>query len=595
MQRIETLDQTVADKIAAGEVIEKPASIVKELIENSIDAFATQISVAVDEGGVKRIQIDDDGVGIDPDDLRLAVKRHATSKLKDAGDLFHVATMGFRGEALASVAAISKLKITSRVQDADSAWELEIEGGHEVRYGPRPRALGTSVQVLDLFFNTQPRRKFLKTPATEFRYIGDVVRTLALANPSIGFTLRHNQREVVNLPPVDEPGMRVNKILGDSFVEDSIELNVERNSMRLYGWIGSPSFTRSNSSRQFFYVNGRHVQDHLISHAVRQAYQDVMFHGRHPMFVLFLELAPDLVDINVHPTKREVRFRESRAVHDFLMSSIHHRIRSTRPGQGQDFAAEFVSLDVQRDSIEGKSSSLRGELDLPIPKYDSISSTHHRTVSRPTANQEQPFNQQSDETREDIPPLGFAIAQLHRAYILAENADGLVVIDMHAAHERVLYEKMKKERDQHPLGAYRLLIPIEIQVDEEEADLIQESSSALSRLGLMLERAGPQTIKVREVPVLLQNTDVEQLVKDVIDELREFDSSEAIIKREDQILGTMACHSAVRFNRQLTIDEMNALLREMEQTENAGYCNHGRPTYRVQTLKELDRVFLRGQ
>ena len=595
MQRIETLDQTVADKIAAGEVIEKPASIVKELIENSIDAFATQISVAVDEGGVKRIQIDDDGVGIDPDDLRLAVKRHATSKLKDAGDLFHVATMGFRGEALASVAAISKLKITSRVQDADSAWELEIEGGHEVRYGPRPRALGTSVQVLDLFFNTQPRRKFLKTPATEFRYIADVVRTLALANPSIGFTLRHNQREVVNLPPVDEPGMRVNKILGDSFVEDSIELNVERNSMRLYGWIGSPSFTRSNSSRQFFYVNGRHVQDHLISHAVRQAYQDVMFHGRHPMFVLFLELAPDLVDINVHPTKREVRFRESRAVHDFLMSSIHHRIRSTRPGQGQDFAAEFVSLDVQRDSIEGKSSSLRGELDLPIPKYDSISSTHHRPVSRLTANQEQPFNQQSDETREDMPPLGFAIAQLHRAYILAENADGLVVIDMHAAHERVLYEKMKKERDQHPLGAYRLLIPVEIQVDEEEADLIQESSSALSRLGLMLERAGPQTIKVREVPVLLQNTDVEQLVKDVIDELREFDSSEAIIKREDQILGTMACHSAVRFNRQLTIDEMNALLREMEQTENAGYCNHGRPTYRVQTLKELDRVFLRGQ
>lgn len=595
MQRIETLDQTVADKIAAGEVIEKPASIVKELIENSIDAFATQISIAVDEGGIKRIQIDDDGVGIYPDDLRLAVKRHATSKLKDAGDLFNVATMGFRGEALASVAAISKLTIASRVQDADSAWELEIEGGREVRYGPRPRALGTSVQVLDLFFNTQPRRKFLKTPATEFRYIADIVRTLALANPSIGFTLRHNQREVVNLPPVDEPGKRVNKILDDSFVEDSIELNVERNSMRLYGWIGSPSFTRSNSSRQFFYVNGRPVQDHLISHAVRQAYQDVMFHGRHPMFVLFLELDPDLVDINVHPTKREVRFRESRAVHDFLMSSIHHRIRSTRPGQGQDIAAEFVSLDVQKEGTEGLSSSLGGELDLPTPKYDSITSTHHRATSHPNANQEQPFNQQSDETREDMPPLGFAIAQLHRAYILAENADGLVVVDMHAAHERVLYEKMKKERDQHPLGAYRLLIPIEMRVDEEEADLIQESSTALSRLGLMLERDGPQTIKVREVPVLLQDTDVEQLVKDVIDELREFDASEAIIKREDQILGTMACHSAVRFNRQLTIDEMNALLREMEQTDNAGYCNHGRPTYRVQTLKELDRVFLRGQ
>ena len=595
MQRIETLDQTVADKIAAGEVIEKPASIVKELIENSIDAYATQISIAVDEGGIKRIQIDDDGVGIYPDDLRLAVKRHATSKLKDAGDLFNVATMGFRGEALASVAAVSKLTITSRVQDADSAWELEIEGGREVRYGPRPRALGTSVQVLDLFFNTQPRRKFLKTPATEFRYIADIVRTLALANPAIGFTLRHNQREVLNLPPVDEPGTRVNKILDDSFVEDSIELNVERNSMRLYGWIGSPSFTRSNSSRQFFYVNGRHVQDHLVAHAVRQAYQDVMFHGRHPMFVLFLELEPDLVDINVHPTKREVRFRESRAVHDFLMSSVHHQIRSTRPGQGQDFTAELVSLDVQKEGAEGQSSALRGELDLPIPKYDPITTTQHRPALQPTTHQEQPFNQPSDIQREDMPPLGFAIAQLHRAYILAENADGLVVVDMHAAHERVLYEKMKTERDLHPLGAYRLLIPIEMQVDEEEADLIQESTTALSRLGLMLERDGPQTIKVREVPVLLKDTDVEQLVRDVIDELREFDTSDAILKREDQILGTMACHSAVRFNRKLTIDEMNGLLREMEQTENAGYCNHGRPTYRVQSLKELDRIFLRGQ
>lgn len=595
MQRIETLDQTVADKIAAGEVIEKPASIVKELIENSIDAFATQISISVDEGGIKRIQIDDDGVGIYPDDLRLAVKRHATSKLKNAGDLYNVATMGFRGEALASVAAISKLTITSRVQDADSAWELEIEGGREVRFGPRARPLGTSVQVLDLFFNTQPRRKFLKTSATEFRYIADTVRTLALANPSIGFTLRHNQREVVNLVPVDEPGTRVNKILGDSFVQDSIELNVERNSMRLYGWIGSPSFTRSNSSRQFFYVNGRHVQDHLIAHAVRQAYQDVMFHGRHPMFVLFLELGPDLVDINVHPTKREVRFRESRAVHDFLMSSVHHQIRSTRPGQGQDFTAELVSLDVQKEGTDRSSSAIGRELDLPIPKYDSIAPTHHNLVAHPTSNKEQPFNQTSDVGREDMPPLGFAIAQLHRAYILAENADGLVVVDMHAAHERVLYEKMKKERDKHPLGAYRLLIPIEMQVDEEEADLIQESTTALSRLGLMLERDGPQTIRIREVPVLLQDTNVEQLVRDVIDELREFDASGAILKREDQILGTMACHSAVRFNRQLTLDEMNALLREMEQTENAGYCNHGRPTYRVQSLKELDRIFLRGQ
>lgn len=595
MQRIETLDQTVADRIAAGEVIEKPASIVKELIENSIDAFATQVSIAVDESGIKRIQIDDDGVGIYPDDLRLAVKRHATSKLKDARDLFNIATMGFRGEALASVAAISKLTISSRVQDSDSAWELQVEGGREVRHGPCPRPLGTSVQVLDLFFNTPARRKFLKTPTTEFRYIADVVRTLGLANPSIGFTLRHNQREVVNLLPVDEPDRRVNKILGDSFVQDSIEVNVERNSMRLYGWIGSPSFTRSNSSRQFFYVNGRHVQDHLISHAVRQAYQDVLFHGRHPMFVLFLELDPDRVDINVHPTKREVRFRESRAVHDFLMSSVHHQIRATRPGQGQDFATEFVSLDVQEGGSEGSTQSLAGELELPTPSYDPLLPSTNTPVLQGRVSPEEPPVQRTDIKREDMPPLGFAIAQLHRAYILAENADGLVVVDMHAAHERVLYEKMKKERDRHPLGAYRLLIPIELNVDEEEADLIQEASNSLMRLGLLVERSGPQTLRIREVPALLQETDVEQLVRDVIDDMREFDSSEAIKKREDQILGTMACHSAIRFNRQLTLDEMNALLRDMEQTENAGYCNHGRPTYRVQSLKELDRVFLRGQ
>ena len=598
MGRIHTLDQTVADKIAAGEVVERPASIVKELVENSLDAHATQIHISVDEGGIKRVQIEDDGVGIYPDDLRLAVQRHATSKLQNPDDLFSIGTMGFRGEALASVSAISRLSINSRVAESDAAWELQIEGGLEVRFGPKARHIGTTVQVLDLFFNTPARRKFLKKPSTEFRFIADMVRILAIANPGVSFRLTHNKREVENLVAVEEPGLRVNKILGDSFVEDAIELDVARHEMHLFGWVGSPNFTRSNTSRQFFYVNGRHVQDHLIAHAVRQAYRDVLFHGRHPMFVLNLTLNPHEVDVNVHPTKREVRFRDARSVHDFLMSGIHHQLRSPRPGGDHDVPAEFVTLETPPSNTELESSYV-SSLNLPLPNRTTVQ-THSTHRSHDVSTDNSPAAEQSEvrvptANREEIPALGFAIAQLHRAYILAENADGLVVVDMHAAHERVLYERMKRDRNQHHLGTQRLLIPVSVHVPPEDAALVEESSEVLAEIGIMMERSGPSGVIVREVPALLTNTDVEQLAVDVIEDLKEFATSDAITVREDKLLGTMACHSAIRYNEHLSIDEMNALLREMEQTENAGYCNHGRPTYRTQSLKDLDRIFLRGQ
>ena len=594
MPRILTLDQTVADKIAAGEVIERPASIVKELIENSLDAHATRISIQIEQGGIKRVQIDDDGVGIEPEDLRLAVKRHATSKLTDAQDLFDIGTMGFRGEALASVAAISKLTIASRTQTAESGWELQVEGGKEIRHGPTARPVGTSVQVLDLFFNTPARRKFLKTPSTEFRYIGDIVRVMALANPDVAFTLRHNNRTVEEFLAVHDHGSRVDKILGENFVEESIAIDITRNRMRLQGWIGSPNFTRSNSSRQFFYVNVRNVQDHLVAHAVRQAYRDVMFHGRHPMFVLFLTIEPTDVDVNVHPTKREVRFRDARAVHDFLMSGIHYQIRASRPGGDQDVAAEFVSLDSFSDRQQPEASYTGNNLSLPLPSYgtrtkvqDFVNDSSIQPDEHPKVN--------GEENAEDLPPLGFAIAQLKRAYILAENADGLVVVDMHAAHERVLYERLKQERSRHTLGSQRLLLPVVLEVSADEAQLVDESRNTLLEIGLHMEQAGPTQVKIREIPALLTKMNTEQLARDVIEDLKEFDTSLAVQDREDHLLGTFACHSAVRYNDRMSIDEMNALLRAMEQTDNAGYCNHGRPTYRLQSLKELDKVFLRGQ
>ena len=600
MSRIHRLEQVVADQIAAGEVIERPASIVKELVENSLDADATQIEIGIEEGGVRKIVVSDNGTGIAKDDLHLAVQRHATSKIRDAQDIEQVVTMGFRGEALASVAAVAKLDICSRPEDASSAWTLRLEGGTEVHFNPQGRPPGTTVEVSDLFYNTPARRRFLKTTRSELNKITEIARVLALGNPLCGFTLRHNGRELEQMSSARTADERVIHVLGQDFIDEAMRVDVKRNGMRLWGWVGSPNFTRSNSSRQFFYVNGRSVQDYLVAHAVKQAYKDILFHGRHPVFALFLELEPADVDVNVHPTKSEVRYRNNRTVHDFIMSGIYHSLRAdpTDPKHHieSDFVDDRASMDSsalnigvapprQRslglsDSSQARTHYWLSEALLP-PSEETSESTQHETLD--------------SVTEPALPPLGTAIGQLKGAYILAENDDGLVVVDMHAAHERVLYEEMKAHRGRNELARQRLLIPETLDVGVQDAELVEEYAEELVDVGLVVERSGPTTVKLREIPALLATSDMQTLLSDVLDDLREHGQSDAVIDREHQILATMACHNAIRFNRRLTLDEMNALLRKMEVTENAGQCNHGRPTFRTQSLKDLDRKFLRGQ
>ena len=587
--RIQRLEQQVADQIAAGEVVERSASIVKELIENSIDAQATHITVSIEEGGLKSIEVRDDGHGIAKEDIRLAVQRHATSKIRTGADLFSVQSLGFRGEALASVAAVSKLSLTSRERIANNAWTLRVRGGNETDLAPAARDLGTTVNVSDLFFNTPARRKFLKSPQVEFRHVGEMLRRIALTYHEVGFTLRHNGRDVERLGATSEHWERINQVLGPDFVNESFAIDIQRDGIRLWGWIGRPHFTRSNNGRQFFYVNWRAVQNHLVGHAVRQAYRDVMFHGRHPIFVLFLEIDAEAVDVNVHPAKHEVRFRNSRQVHDFLMSSIHHELRSSRPGSSTHVNASIIQSSTQDSADLLYQQQSEGWLGLKYassPARSSFNSNESREASQPG---------HAEAMDEAVPPMGYAIGQLHNTYIIAENTEGLVVVDMHAAHERVLYEKMKKSRTENPLGSYRLLLPYELTVTVNEAEMVDSASEVLANLGLHIDRVGPTTIKIREVPALLKDANVEQLARDVIDELSEHGQMQSLTDYEDTVLGTLACHSAVRFNRRLTIPEMNALLRDMEQTENASHCNHGRPTYRVQSIEDLDKVFLRGR
>ena len=600
MSRIHRLEQVVADQIAAGEVIERPASIVKELVENSLDAGATAIDVGVEEGGVRRIVVSDDGNGIAKDDLPLAVERHATSKIRDAKDIEQVVTMGFRGEALASVAAVAKLDICSRPEDASNAWTLRLEGGTEIHFKPQGRPAGTTVEVSDLFYNTPARRRFLKTTRSELNQISEITRVLALGNPLCGFTLHHNGRELERMSAARTADERVGHVLGQDFIDEAMRVDVTRNGMRLWGWVGSPNFTRSNSSRQFFYVNGRGVQDYLVAHAVKQAYKDILFHGRHPVFALFLKVEPADVDVNVHPTKSEVRYRNSRTVHDFIMSGIYHSLRADPTDPRHHVESDFVD-----------------ERDLVVPASHSVGAApvRQRSLGLSDANQARsqwwlsealipereatPESVHDDvlenESASELPPLGTAIGQLKGAYILAENDDGLVVVDMHAAHERVLYEEMKAHRGRNELARQRLLIPETLDVGVQDAELVEEHGDELVNVGLVVERSGPTTVKLREIPALLATSDMQTLLSDVLDDLREHGQSDAVTDREHQILATMACHNAIRFNRRLTLDEMNALLRKMEVTENAGQCNHGRPTFRTQSLKDLDRKFLRGQ
>ena len=587
--RIQLLDQHVANQISAGEVVERPSSIVKELIENSLDANATDIQIEVEKGGIRRIKVSDNGLGINSDDLRLAVQRHATSKIQTADDLASVDTLGFRGEALASIAAVSKLTMVSRTLDAKSAWQLVVEGSKEVDFSPTARNAGTSVDVTDLFFNTPVRRKFLKQPRTEIGHVANVVRILSIMHPQCSFGLTNDGRDVEKLPAVEVPNDRITKVLGLSFMDESVQIDLRRDDMCLTGWVGLPTHTRSTATRQYFFVNGRPVSDRLMAHAIRQGYHDVMFHGRHPVFVLNLTLDPESVDVNVHPTKREVRFREARRVHDFLMSGMHHRLKSV--GTDAPTHLEFDPTQAPVKSPFGQELEAHQQTAL---KFE------HGPTHTPTKPVSRVHRIDGDKTRtptetSEIPPMGYALAQLRGAYVLAENAEGLVIVDMHAAHERVVYEKMKNARDARERISQRLLIPVEFSVSAQDAECARKHQSMFTDLGLILEVSDSNGITVREVPFMLQNLDIKKLVTDLLDEVDERDAGDSIKERENEIMATIACHDAIRFNRKLSIPEMNALLRDMEKTENAGQCNHGRPTFRVQSMKFLDNEFLRGR
>ena len=581
--RIEKLDAAVANQIAAGEVVERPASIVKELIENSLDAGATSVTVEIEGAGTGLIRVLDNGVGIHHEDMRLALERHATSKITTTDDLLSITSMGFRGEALASVASVARTTLTSRAVGSDRAWALTVEGGEEKRHAPAAHPQGTAVEIRDLFFNTPARRKFMKTERTEVAHISETVRRLALANPGVSFELKHGSRTVERLPATKVLVDRIEKLLGRDFLAEAVEVDERQEELRLHGWIGSPTYTRRTADQQHLFVNARYVRDKVVSHAIRQAYRDVIFHGRQPVFVVYLEIPPEAVDVNVHPTKHEVRFRDSRQVHDFIFGRLNRALRDVRPGNSNDL---IKNTGVAMNYTEPKAPAW---VQASFPRQLSVQveggASAFVTEERDTVYAEDHV----------FPPLGYALAQLGGAYILAENEEGLVIVDMHAAHERITYEKMKSASSEQTLVKQRLLVPLSLEVTRREADLVEALTEEFGRLGIGLERLGPSTIRVQEVPSLIGTADAAELVRDVLGELVEYGRSDSLAEHRDSLLATMACHGSIRANRRLAIEEMNALLREMERTENAGQCNHGRPTFHVQNLADLDRLFLRGQ
>ena len=595
MNRINLLDQKLANQIAAGEVVERPASIVKELIENSLDARANKITVEVEQGGVKLIRIQDDGRGILKQDLALALHRHATSKIKKIGDLENINSLGFRGEALASISSVSRVSLLSKAREGeyDAGWQIDVEGNiaHKSLV-PVSHAEGTTIEVRDLFFNTPARRKFLKKERTEFSKIDEIIKRLALSRFDVHVSLRHNQKIIYNLLPAksdSEKQRRVGLLCGSKFVENSILIDTDRAGLKLWGWVGLATFSRSQGDLQYFYVNGRSVKDKLVTHAVKQAYRDVLFHGRHPAYVLFLELDPSLVDVNVHPTKHEVRFRDSRFVHDFLFSSLYKSLSEVRPVDQLETSKELDQLNSAFDLPQKMNESNDGRFN-----QSALSLVDGERNFLESSDKSDDFSRAEDQ-RTDVPPLGYAVAQLHGVFILAQNDQGLVIVDTHAAHERITYERMKRALADDGLKTQTLLVPISIALSHTEVDYVEYNKTALFELGLEIERVSDEALVVRKVPALLRDSDIEQLVRDVISDLIKFGTTDLINSKQDDLLSTMACHGSVRANRQLTIQEMNALLRDMETTERSGQCNHGRPTWVFKSLAELDKLFLRGR
>jgi DNA mismatch repair protein MutL len=607
MPRIRPLPPELVNQIAAGEVIERPASVVKELVENSLDAGARRIEIDIEAGGARLIRVRDDGGGIEPDDLPLAVAAHATSKIASFEDLERVGTLGFRGEALPSIASVSRFALTSRIADSDNAWRIEVDGGKPRAPVPAQHARGTQIEVRDLFYNVPARRKFLRAERTEYGHIDELVKTLALAHPAIEFRLSHNGKPTRVLNPaqdIDARAQRVADVFGDEFLAQSLAIDHSAAGLRVFGWVGLPTASRTQADQQYFHVNGRVVRDRLVAHAVRQAYADVLFHGRHPAFVLFLELDPALVDVNVHPAKTEVRFREGRLVHDFLYRTLDDALAQTRAGTAQAAAHERAHSNGHTHThayppLRSYAATVQDSLGLavrePLATYEMLRGPANaeadvldRVHARAHAHEPRPQTG-------DSPPLGYAIAQLHGIFVLAENAQGLVLVDMHAAHERITYEKLKAAQDGEGIRSQLMLVPLTLAVSEREAAAIEEHGERFAGLGFDIARSGPQSITVRRIPVLLDGADVAELVREVVADLAVHGETRRIEESANELLATMACHGSVRAHRRLTIPEMNALLREMEATERSGQCNHGRPTWVQLGLAELDRFFLRGR
>ncbi|NHF65458.1 DNA mismatch repair endonuclease MutL [Xanthomonas hortorum] len=618
---IRQLPDILINQIAAGEVVERPASVVKELVENALDAGATRVDIELEEGGVRLIRIRDNGGGIPPDELPLAVSRHATSKIASLDDLETVATLGFRGEALPSIASVSRFTLVSRRHDAEHGSALEIEGGRLGEVTPRAHAPGTTVEVRELFYNVPARRKFLRAERTELGHIEEWLRSLALARPDVELRVSHNGKPSRRYKPGDlYSDARLGETLGEDFARQALRVDHSGAGLRLHGWVAQPHYSRASTDQQYLYVNGRSVRDRSVAHAVKMAYGDVLFHGRQPAYVLFLELDPARVDVNVHPAKHEVRFREARLIHDFVYRTLQDALAHTRAGAmpnsiGTEGASDTSAAPngvANTPSYGGATGSGGGTgygnwtpSQTPLGlRVDEARAAYSALYAPPSGSaQQQSAAMQTfsgtglPATSQDsgVPPLGYAVAQLHGIYILAENAEGLIVVDMHAAHERIGYERLKNAHDSIGLHAQPLLVPMTLAVGEREADTAEREADTLASLGFEITRASPQSLHVRSIPALLANAEPEALLRDVLGDLREHGQSRRIATARDELLSTMACHGAVRANRRLTVPEMNALLRDMEATERSGQCNHGRPTWARFTLGEIDRWFLRGR
>ncbi|TFW71851.1 DNA mismatch repair endonuclease MutL [Methylotenera oryzisoli] len=610
MATIRLLPDQLISQIAAGEVVERPASALKELLENSLDAGSTDIQVSLLQGGIKQMRVTDNGAGVAKEDLMLALTRHATSKIASLEDLESVASLGFRGEALASIASISRTQLLSRQVGSKHAWRIGSEGSDISAVEPAALDAGTVIEVSDLYFNTPARRKFLKTEATEFGHCEEMFTRIALSRPDVSLMLQHNGRALSRFA-VGQPERRFSEVLGSEFVAESIAVDESAAGLRLWGMAAKPTFNRNSRDTQYVYVNGRFVRDKVIAHAIRQAYQDVLHHDRHPAFVLFLELDPSLVDVNVHPAKTEVRFRDSQAIHRFIFHSLHKALAiptgvsnavTANQAQYNPFSPQVSNVPSANGGMlyPTQQSQINLSAHEPPSFYQSLfgSNVNPSANATPLAADLLPTQAVSMEAINEY-PLGFAVGQVHGVYVLAQNKEGLVVVDMHAAHERIMYEKLKNALDSKTVQMQPLLLPVSFNADKLEVAIVQEAlagnQATLQQLGFDIAILSPTTLAVRAVPTMLQDADAVTLARDVLRDLREYGASRVLTERRNELLGTMACHAAVRANRSLTIPEMNALLRDMEATERSGQCNHGRPTWFQVSMTDLDKMFMRGK